>query len=29
MKTLMENFGQKGEPAKPGIKSDKRDKKRR
>jgi bacterioferritin len=29
MKTLMENFGKKGEPAKPELKGDKRDKKRR
>ena len=29
MKTLMENFGKKGEPAKPSLKPDKRDKKRR
>jgi len=29
MKTLMENFGKKGEPAKPAIKSDKRDKSKR
>ena len=29
MKTLMENFGKKGEPAKPELKGDKRDQKRR
>ena len=29
MKTLMENFGKMGEPAKPGLKSGKRDKSKR
>ena len=29
MKTLMENFGKKGEPAKPALKDDNRDKKRK